>query len=343
MLLISAAGRSRALTHAVTRAVHAAVSRSGRLALTVLIAILGALSLTGPALAHGTAHTGHYRFSTINNNADPTFNQLLGINSRGLIAGYFGSGAQGAPNQGYLLNHRSRLYTNENVAGSIQTQVTGLNDHGVTVGFWSSMNNADLVNDNTGFYSLNGRTFTNVNFPTMDNSTPTVNQLLGVNDHNMAVGFYTDGNGFTDGYTYNINTNTYNEVAIPGAADVTATGINNRGDISGFEVDAEGNTHAFLLGARGSLTTLDVPGATMTQAFGVNDNDEVVGVYQLGSGDTATLHGFTWMPGRRFYTVDDPQGVGTTTINGVNDHGDLVGFYTDANGNTDGMLALARR
>ena len=41
----------------------------------------------------------------------------------------------------------------------MQTQVTDLNDQGVTVGFWSSMNNASLVNNNFGFYSLDGRHF----------------------------------------------------------------------------------------------------------------------------------------------------------------------------------------
>ena len=34
---------------------------------------------------------------------DPTFNQLLGINNEGTIAGYFGSGAQGHANKGYTL------------------------------------------------------------------------------------------------------------------------------------------------------------------------------------------------------------------------------------------------
>ena len=80
----------------------------------------------------------------------------------------------------------------------------------------------------------------------------------------------------------------------------------------------------------------------MTQAFGVNDHDEVVGAYTVGSGSSAVMHGFTWRPGYGFRTVDDPHGHGTTTINGVNDHGDLVGFYTDSAGNTDGMLALPR-
>ena len=81
------------------------------------------------------------------------------------------------------------------------------------------------------------------------------------------------------------------------------------------------------------------PGASASQAFGVNDNDQVVGAYTDGSGQQATMHGFTWTPGRGFSSVDDPQGAGATTINGVNDHGDLVGFYTDAKGNTDGFTA----
>ena len=72
----------------------------------------------------------------------------------------------------------------------------------------------------------------------------------------------------------------------------------------------------------------------------VNDHDEVVGAYTVGTGSNAVTHGFTWQPGYGFRTVDDPHGVGTTTINGVNDAGDLVGFYTDSAGNTDGMLAI---
>src|SRR5579885_3695116 len=43
-------------------------------------------------------------FQTLDNAADPTFNQLLGINNTGVIAGYFGSGAAGHPNKGYLLS-----------------------------------------------------------------------------------------------------------------------------------------------------------------------------------------------------------------------------------------------
>ena len=82
----------------------------------------------------------------------PTFNQLLGINNRGQIAGYFGSGAAGHPNKGYVLNlGPSSSFTNENFPGGIQTQVIGINDTGVSVGFWSTQNTKSQTNNNFGF------------------------------------------------------------------------------------------------------------------------------------------------------------------------------------------------
>ena len=122
---------------------------------------------------------------------------------------------------------------------------------------------------------------------------------------------------------------------------LTATAVNNYGDVAGFYAKGT-QTDAFLRLHGGRFITLAVPGASMTQAFGVNDRDEVVGAYTVGSGSTAVLHGFTWRPGHGFSTVDDPHGVGTTTINGVNDRGVLVGFYVDGAGNTDGMIATPR-
>jgi uncharacterized membrane protein len=84
------------------------------------------------------------------------------------------------------------------------------------------------------------------------------------------------------------------------------------------------------------VTILAVPGATQTQALGINDRREVVGDYTAAD---STMHGFTWTPSGGFQTVDDPNLASATTINGLNDRGQLVGFYTDANGNTDGFLA----
>ncbi len=330
---------SRRLRKISWRRAGAAVAASGAIAVTA------ALTLAGPASA-SPLHGGGYTFRTVDNPADLTFNQLLGVNNRGVIAGYFGSGAQGHPNKGYQLLPWGR-YLNENFPGSVQTQVTGLNDDGVTVGFWSKMNNANMVNDNFGFFSVGGR-FYSVNFPTGNNASPPVDQLLGVNDHDVAVGFYTNAQGNNRGYEYNIRSRSFTRVLVPGAPggqagpSLTAAAINNHGDVAGFYAQSSSQTDAFLRLSWGKFITLAVPGASMTQAFGVNDRDEVVGAYTVGSGSSATMHGFTWRPGHGFSTVDDPHGVGTTTINGVNDAGELVGFYVDSAGNTDGMIALPR-
>lgn len=327
-------------------------ARWARVALAATTPLIGAAAVAAPAVAHGqaTGHgpvaSSHYQFRTLDNQKDPTFNQLLGINRNGLIAGYFGSGDQGHPNQGYLLitGHGQQRYVNENRPGSVQTQVTGLNDRGVTVGFWSSMNNAAVgdnppVNDNRAFVAYRGR-FISGDFPTDNPATPPVDQLLGVNDSDVAVGFYTDGDGNTHAYSLDIRRNRFREITPAGITDPTAAAVNNRGDVAGFGTDntgdsSNGNTVGFLL-RHGRVTVLNVPGSSMTQALGVNDSDEVVGVYQVPSGMT---YGFTWTSQHGFQTVSDPQGVGATTINGVNDQGDLVGFYTDSAGNTDGLLA----
>ncbi|MGA2929015.1 MAG: hypothetical protein ABSG43_24110 [Solirubrobacteraceae bacterium] len=280
----------------------------------------------------------HYYFQTLDNGQDPTFNQLLGINQQGVIAGYYGSGAQGHPNKGYklLAPYRHGRYVSENFPGSAQTQVTGLNDRGVIVGFWSDSDNASQLNANFGFYKLGG-SFHTVNFPSGASSSPPVNQLLGVNNSDIAVGFYNDAAGASHGYTYNIKRNRFHPVTIAGATSVTAAAINNRGDIAGFDSTGSGIL-GFLRRAGGSLTTLAYPGATLTEALGVNDLDEVVGYYET-AGSLAPMHGFTWTPRNGFETVNDPKGIDTTTVNGVNDRGQLVGFYVDSTGNTDGMLA----
>ena len=304
----------------------------------------GAVALAGSASASTLSHasTTSYSFRTLDNARDLTFNQLLGVNDEGLIAGYFGSGAQGHPNQGYLLAPRAGAYVNENFPHSVQTQVTGLNNEGVTVGFWSSMNNANMVNDNHGFVDVDGH-FRTADFPTGSPAAPPVDQLLGVNDNDVAVGFYTDANGNNHGYEYNIRSGRFSTVTYQDAS-LTAAAINDRGDVAGFYTNpGSGNTDGFIKVRNQTFIDLAVSGASSTMALGVNNSDEVVGTYTVGSGSSAVMHGFTWTPQHGFSTIDDPHGIGTTTINGVNDFGQLVGFYVDANGNTDGFLAAPQR
>jgi len=321
----------------ITTAVPAARS-ARRLALALAVAASTALAATSAAASAATAPfdaSGNYTITTVDNPLDPTFNQLLGVNDAGVVAGYYGSGMPGHPNRGYLLApaHEQGDYRSENVRGSAQTQVTGLNNTGITVGF-----SVDKAGANSGFYAYHHQ-FHTVDFPAHSNAKPQVDQLLGVNDAGTAVGFFTDGKGVNHGFVYSIPAQQFRMLTVSGDTNLTAAAINNEGDIAGFATNASGTVEAFLARPNSRAIKLSYPGSASTQAFGVNDGDEVVGDYTVGQGSAAETHGFTWTPGTGFETVDAPLGAAATTINGVNDRGVLVGFYTDSSMNVDGLIA----
>ncbi len=283
-------------------------------------------------MTSGVSHASPYTFQTYDNPAGPTFNQLLGINNAGTIAGYYGSGVAGQPNQGYTLVTPS-TYTNENFPGSVQTQVTGINNIGTTVGFWSNTNNG--TDANFGFVDQQG-VFTNVNNPNAG-SSPVVNQLLGVNDQNVAVGFYNDGAGNSHGYTYTVGSGVFTPVNYGGAVSLTATSINNLGEIGGFYVNAGGTTSGFL-DVNGNFTTLNAPNAIETMIFGLNNNGIAVG--QATTNGDATV-GVIYDPAKNSWQELSKGSGLSTTFNGINDQGAIVGFYVDNAGNTNGLLVTA--
>lgn len=263
---------------------------------------------------------------------------MFGINDRGKIAGYYGSGVHGHPSRGYLLvaPYGAGNYHMAAFPGSAQTEVTGLNDTGVAVGFFSRTNKVNpSQNGYSGFYFKNGR-YHAVSYPTGNNSDPAVNELLGVNNSGIAVGDFTDALGISHGYRYNTNTHRFGRINIPGVGSVTATGINAGGSVVGFYTNASGKVISFLQRPNGVVYTIARAGADMTQAYGVSKNSEVVGAFTVGN----STYGFTWHINGNFRTVSDPNGKGSTIVNGVNNDGDLVGFYTDISGNTNGMLAI---
>lgn len=274
-----------------------------------------------------------YTFTTLDNQNDPTFNQLLGINDAGEIAGYFGIGSAQHPNKGYTLTspYTQQHYTNENFPNSVQTQVTGINNAGATVGFW-----VDGNNNNFGFTDIGG-TFKSYSDPAGPGN---FDQLLGINDKGLAVGFYTDGSGVNHGYELKLSTGTFTEILPPaGGTNLSATGIDNQNDVTGFYTNASGVVVGFIYKMH-VLTTVSYPNAQATNPFGINEHDEMVGSYVDANG---VMHGFTLKNALKkptWASIDDPNGIGSTVVNGINTSGQLVGFYTDAAGNVDGFLAM---
>ena len=216
---------------------------------------------TMSTLTSGIGDAHRLKFTTLDDDADLTFNQLLGINDNGEIAGYFGNGGSGHPNKGYTIvaPYGQGNYTNENYPGSAQTQVTGLNNSGDTCGFW-----VDANGNNFGFIEWNG-VFTTYKNPHTGKGT--VNQLLGINDGGIAVGFYTDANGVNHGYSLNQATGKFTAIVPPNGSNVIAAGINNAGDVTGFETTGSGNVDGWLRKAK-KFTSFSFPGSNNTSPLG---------------------------------------------------------------------------
>jgi len=78
-----------------------------------------------------------------------------------------------------------------------------------------------------------------------------------------------------------------------------------------------------------TFVTLDAPGALGTQARGLNDRRQIVGIFL---GDDGATHGFLSQHGH-FTTLDVPvPGTTTTTPGGINNYGQIVGSFHDSRG-----------
>lgn len=112
-----------------------------------------------------------------------------------------------------------------------------------------------------------------------------------------------------------------------------ATGINDSGTIVGQFFD--GSFRGFALSG-GTVTTIDVQGASQTDPLGIGGDGRIVGDF-LDAGEVSlyqagTTHGFVLNPDGRFTTIDVP-GAQWTVATSANRTGLIAGFYQAAGGN----------
>jgi uncharacterized membrane protein len=79
-----------------------------------------------------------------------------------------------------------------------------------------------------------------------------------------------------------------------------------------------------------ALSSIDVPGAVLTQAQGISDSGDIVGLYTSSDG---VGHGFVLRDGN-FITINYP-GAANTDARGINAQGDIVGTYHMPSENSD--------
>jgi PEP-CTERM motif len=207
----------------------------------------------------------------------------FGINDKGNIVGQ--SSVAGNPGPGFFLtSHTGTGLISINAPTGATSNVVnaqGVNNNGQIVGFY-------LGNDGNvhGFIAntsaavggtLTGTAITDPMIPVVPGepgATFVFSQVLGINDHGLAVGYYGDSTLSQHGYFYDPATGTYTFLDDPsegffnGVEVTQITGISNTGEIAGFYSDANGVFHGFVACPVG-VACVPEPGSLTLMGFGL--------------------------------------------------------------------------
>jgi len=209
------------------------------------------------------------------------FTVTAAINNRGDIVGMYGVPSSPAGRHGFLL--KDGVFTTFDPPGSTFTNAIGINERGDIVGRY-----AVGAGPGHGFLLQDGA------FTTIDVPGATRTDAFGINDPEEIVGGFLTADHHAQIFV--LSSGVYSVIVPPGGQNVSLDkgGINARGEIVGQYCDAAfpcnfaPGTHGFLLTAAG-FTTIDVPGASLTAAFGINASGTIVGSYVDAHG---AAHGF---------------------------------------------------
>jgi len=184
------------------------------------------------------------------------------------------------------------------------------------------------------------------------------NQLLGINDAGVIVGYFGDGTVVANNGYILVPKNHYaaeNFTHLPAgdsASQTQAIGINNRRfpDIVGFYTDSATNvTHGFL-DTNGVQSTIDDPAgsapnvsAPAQNLLGINDSGKAAGFWMDNNGHE---HGFVveldqrTHSARRFIEIAPATfpGAVATQASDITDRDEVCGFWTDGNNNNHGFF-----
>ncbi|HET9158930.1 MAG TPA: hypothetical protein VFN91_19810 [Myxococcaceae bacterium] len=222
-----------------------------------------------------------------------------------------------------FIRSASEEFTTFEIPGAAGITLRGINNAGVSVGFYS-----DGVNFH-GFERTADGVITTIDFPGAVDSA-----LLDINNGGDIAGQYDLGDQ-TVGGSFLLSNGHFTSLRDPPGAlpfNVFASGINDRKEISGAFVGVDGNQHAFLLRG-GKYTTFDDDGATVTGFSRLNDRGQIVGASDISGGfvldeKTLSISALIACPGAL-----------ETFPEGINNRGQVVGRCRQDGAQFHGFIA----
>jgi uncharacterized membrane protein len=137
-------------------------------------------------------------------------------------------------------------------------------------------------------FSLNAGAYSTIDFPGASYTSANA-----INSAGEIVGAYGDAAGHDQGFL--LTGGSFSTIGFPGATDTVVNGINDKGEMTGNYGNSSVTfgfleNHGFTF-TGGTFTSLDVSfaGVGMTEALGINNSGQVVGIYLDNNG---TYFGF---------------------------------------------------
>jgi hypothetical protein len=176
-------------------------------------------------------------------------------------------------------------------------------------------------------------TFTDVHA----NKTALETDTYAVNDAGVIAGDYVDSKSVQHGMILaGAKLTTVNNPAcetLSGTGGISFFGINSAGTVVGWCTSAKTGLDIAFSYAKGKFTVINFPKSNGTQASGINDKGEVVGLYLDSANAT---HGFSKIGTK--YTSIDVTGHTNTVAWGVNNAGQITVYATNSAGASDSYL-----
>lgn len=201
-------------------------------------------TVVGQNGATAYSYTGSTLTTLPNVNGTTTSQLAFGVNDGGWIVGQYTDSNTGT-SPGFVYNGTNFTTLNP-VLNATNTFAQGINNHGLVAGFYSTDGN---LTSHGFFYNTTTATYTFAADPNVPNFV--FSQILGINDHDIAVGYYGDTSTSQFGFVYDLATKAYlimsdpNAAVINGVSITQITGIDNAGEITGFYIGADGLSHGF--------------------------------------------------------------------------------------------------
>jgi uncharacterized membrane protein len=200
---------------------------------------------------------GAFSSPIIDANSADGYTFATGINNADTVVGsYLQAGTDAVHSHGFILQAGS--YTEYDIAGSMNTNLAGINNLGHLTGFCDTGSFLDTGGSISIFTA--GGIFTQAN---------------GVNDLDQVVGTYEDAMSNFHGFLRNPN-GAITPFDVPGASSTFASGINDAGEIVGTYATPSNSEQGFILD-QGVFFTFNFPGAGTTVILGINNNGDITG------------------------------------------------------------------